>query len=166
MNKFKAFIVGLFLLSPIPALAQTLGTYTVSISTPRAVVTNITSTANVATLPSVAYPRQLLYVHDIYTASATVGNRYVTLNLISSDGTTVVGNWHTSAAITAGLSNYHVEFLPGTYRETTFDGSHSVQTPFPMILIIPANYSVKVTDFSAVSSSDTQNVYFETAPTQ
>lgn len=164
-TKFLSALIGLLLLAPIPALAQSTSTFVPVIANALSTTTTVVGT-NTATLAAVAYPRQLIYAHSVYTTSATVGNRYIILQLIAADGTTVVGDWHTSAAITAGSTGYHVEFLPGTYRETAFDASHTIQTPFPTGLIIPANYSVKVLDIANISASDSETVNFEAAPTR
>ncbi|MDE1867539.1 MAG: hypothetical protein KGI08_07515 [Thaumarchaeota archaeon] len=163
MNKLKALIIGLLLLTPFPATAQSLGTFTPQIVPALSTIVKVTGT-NTASLTAVAYPRLLTYAHTTYTASATVGNRYISLAIIAPDGTTDVGDWHASAAITAGQTGYEVEFLPGTYRETAFDANHTIQAPFPMGLVIPANYTVKVVDLANVSATDNQTVFFETAP--
>ena len=52
--------------------------------------------------------------------------------------------------------------MPGTYRETDFDGNHVVQTPFPIGLIIPPGYALAVFDEATIAVADTQVVNFET----
>lgn len=101
--------------------------------------------------------KQLIYAHVVYTADATVGNREIVLELVNPSSQ-VVGDWHTSAYITANQSGYHVEFLPGTYRETTFDAAHTIQTPFAAGLMIPSGYTLKVLDANNVSAADTMIV--------
>ena len=127
---------------------------------PAPAVTTLTGT-NTVTLPSAVYPRQLIDVHCAYTASATVGNRIIVLELVNGSST-VIFDFHTSAAITAGQADYHIDFIPGTYRETAFDTAHSIQTPFAAGLIIPAGYTVNVLDSANISASDSETVSFET----
>lgn len=121
--------------------------------------TIVTSSATVPYSYTTSSDKQLIFAHVVYTASSTVGNRYVTLQLVNSTGT-VIGDWHTSAAITAGETK-HVEFIPGTYRETTFDADNSIQTPFPTGLIIPKNYYLKIVESSGVITNDTMTIGFE-----
>ena len=123
-------------------------------------IATVTGT-NTASLPASQVPRKLIYAESVYTASATAGNRYVTLALVNTAGT-VVASWYTSAAVTASQAGYHVEFMPGTYREAAFDASHTIQTPYATGLLIPAGYTLKIYDSAAVSASDSETTYFET----
>jgi len=101
-----------------------------------------------------------VFAHVVYTADATVGSRYITMQLIDGSSN-VVGDWHTSAAITAGQAGYHIEFLPGTYRETAFDANHTIQTPFASGLIVPSGYTLKIFDGAAISAMDSMVVSVE-----
>jgi hypothetical protein len=100
--------------------------------------------------------KQLNYVHVIFNASSTVSNRLVVLKLVDTDSNTV-GDWHVTPAITAGQTR-HIEFMPGIYREATFDANGTVQSPFPTGLIIPKNYSLIVADNTGVVTNDTMTI--------
>jgi hypothetical protein len=91
------------------------------------------------------------FAHIIYTASATVGSRYLAMGIYN--GATLVADWHAGAAITAGLTNQHIEFLQGVYRETSFINS-TLQAPFPYGLVVPAGDSLKISDTAGISASD------------
>ena len=104
--------------------------------------------------------KQLIYAHVVYAANATVGNRAIVLQLINGSAQ-VVGDWHTSAYITAGQTGRHVEFLPGTYREAAFDAVNTIQTPFPVGLIVPNGYTLKIFDANNVSASDSMVVGYQ-----
>jgi hypothetical protein len=115
-----------------------------------------------ATLASATYPRVLIYAHSVYVASADVGNRILTMQLLNGSGT-IVGDWETTPAMTAG-NTYHVEFMAGAYREAAFDAGKTVQTTFPLGLEIPAGYTVKVLDTAAITTNDAETVNFQTIP--
>lgn len=127
---------------------------------PVTVTTEVGATNNVS-LPSSTTVRQLMFAYATYVASATVGNRIISLGLVNSSGT-VVAEWQTSANATASAT-YVVEFMPGTYRETAFDASDTIQTPFPIGLVIPAGYSLKVYDKAGISTADTVTATFQTS---
>lgn len=105
--------------------------------------------------PTVAL--ELVFAHVVYNASATVGNRVVSLQLLDGSGN-AVGTWETTPPITASQTGYHVEFAGGVYREATFDANHTVQTPFPVGLTVPAGYTLKVLDLANVSAADTMTI--------
>mgnify|MGYP001561624113 CR=1 FL=1 len=100
--------------------------------------------------------KQLLFIHVTFTASSTVSNREIVLKLVDTDSN-VVGDWHTTPAITAGQTR-HIEYMSGIYRESTFDANGTVQTPFPTGLIIPKNYSLVIADATGVVTNDTMTV--------
>ncbi len=134
----------------IPASAQTVS------SQPQ--VITLTGT-NTVTLSASSVARRLIFADINYTASATVGNRYIVMQLLNASNT-VVGDLNTSAAITASATD-HIDFVPGTYRETAFDATKTIQTPFPVDLLIPANYTLKIVDVSNVSTGDAETAYLE-----
>lgn len=98
-------------------------------------------------------PFQVIFAHIIYTADATVGNRTVVMELVNAAGE-VVGDWHTTPYVTASQTR-HIEYMPGTFREATFDAEGTVQTPFANGLTVPVGYSLVIRDDSNVSASDT-----------
>jgi hypothetical protein len=100
--------------------------------------------------------RELNFIHIVYTSSSTVSNRQIVLSLVDTDGNTV-GDWHTTPAIAASQTR-HIEYMPGIYREATFDANDTVQTPFPAGLIIPANYSLIVSDATSVVTNDIMTI--------
>ena len=142
----------------VPAFAQTISGPAASII-PGATVVTGTGT-NTYTLASSTVPRQLIFAHSVYTTSATVGNRYLYIALYNSSGVKT-GEWETSAAMTAS-GTWDVAFMPGTYRETAFDTNKSIQTPFPIGLVIPAGYTLKIYDNANISASDSQAIVVET----
>jgi len=103
--------------------------------------------------------KQLIFAHVVVIASSTVSNRYFKMSLVNTSGD-VVGDWHSSALITASQTR-HIEFMPGTYRETAFDANGSIQVPFPQNLIVPANYSLIFSDATGVVTNDTLAVGLE-----
>lgn len=120
----------------------------------------VTGTDTGTLAASTTLTRQVLWVHVIYTADATVGNRWIVLALKNASGT-IVGDWHAGAAITASQADQHIEFLPGIYRETSFINS-TIQVPFPAALTIPIGYTLTISDSSAVSASDSFTAYIAT----
>ena len=113
---------------------------------------------NAVLLPTSSKWRSLIYVHSVYTASSTVGNRTVKLQILDINNG-LVGNWHVTPTVTAGMTA-HLEFMQGTYREAAFDGNNTVQTPFPTGLVIPPKYTLQVIDGANISTLDTQVVNF------
>lgn len=86
---------------------------------------------------------RLAFAHMKITTDANAGNRYPLISILDEDGSTVLGDWHAGVAITAGLTNQHMEFMPGIYRETSIINS-TLQVPFPMGLWIPKNMYVQL----------------------
>ena len=100
--------------------------------------------------------KQLIFAHVIFNSSSTVSNRIIVMKLVDTNSNTV-GDWHATPAITATQTR-HIEFMPGTYREATFDANGTVQTPFPIGLIIPKNYSLVIADVTGVVTNDTMTI--------
>jgi hypothetical protein len=102
---------------------------------------------------------RLLWAHVEYTADATVGNRWISLELLDSSGTVMVDT-HSGAAQTAGQVRDH-EFFPGIFRETSYINNHSINVPIPAKLIIPANHRLKILDDTNVSTGDSMVIHYQ-----
>lgn len=92
------------------------------------------------------------FVHAIYTADATVGNRIVVLELLNEAGQ-LITDFYGAPAITASQAR-HILYLPGAYRESAFDSNNTVQIPFASGMVIPAGYTLRVRDTANISAGD------------
>jgi hypothetical protein len=91
------------------------------------------------------------FMHLIYTSDATVGNRRIRAAIYNS-ADQIVWDSH-SGAVQAASVEYHYEWMPGIFRETSFIDS-SIQVPFPAEMELPPNHYFKVFDATDVSASD------------
>lgn len=102
---------------------------------------------------------EILYGQVILTTDATVANRRVLFQIIDDAGTpAVIFDSHSGAVVTASLTNYHHEMMPGIYRETAFVGS-ALQVPIPWRCIIPNGYGLRL-NIDAGVAGDSYEVDF------
>jgi hypothetical protein len=79
---------------------------------------------------------KLAYTHLLVTTDATVANRYPEVWILDADGALVMDS-HAGAPVVASLSNRHIEFMQGIYRETAFING-TLQVPIAIdLLLIP-----------------------------
>ena len=134
-------------------------------STPLPTTNSLSSTSAVTSVTTNTYSytsdkdRELVFVHAEYTSSATVGNRSITLELLNA-ADTVIGDWHVTPTQAASLVR-HYEFMQGTYREATFDAAGTVQTPFPIGLVVPIGYKIRIRDTNNISATDTMDIGYQ-----
>lgn len=113
------------------------------------------------TAPSV-YDIQINFLHIVYTADATVGNRTVKLTYNNSVYAAVIIDLH-STVNQAASTIYHYEFLQGIYRETSVI-VNTLQLPEPKDFYILAGESFTVADSANISASDSFTVAFQYKP--
>lgn len=102
---------------------------------------------------------RLVFAHVIYTADGNAGNRDITLHMLDTAGNTIA-NWNAGAYIIASATNQHVEFMQGVFRETAFF-NNTIQVSFPMTLIFPSGYTLKINDSNNISAGDSMSVSLE-----
>jgi hypothetical protein len=85
----------------------------------------------------------LLYGQISLTTDATVANRRVVIGVYDDSGNLII-DIHSGAVVAASASAQHHELMQGVYRETSFVGG-ALQVPIPDDLIIPPQYSLKIT---------------------
>lgn len=87
---------------------------------------------------------EILYGQVVLTTDATVANRRVIFRILDDAGTPALFfDSHAGAVVTASLTDYHHEFMPGIYRETSFVGS-ALEVPIPNRCIIPKGYTLRI----------------------
>lgn len=113
------------------------------------------ASANSWTSDVIRERQHLHWFHLIYTSDATVGNRQIRAELLDIDDNIVYDI--SAGAVQAASLAYHYNYLPGIYRETSFINGE-IQVPFPMFLVVPATYKLRIRDVNNVSSGDSISV--------
>ena len=89
-----------------------------------------------------------------YTATATVGNRLINLQLLDASNN-IIGTWQAGAAITAGLTAQELAFLPsGAARESSLNNS-SLNIAIPPGLTVNQFCKIKCFDKANIDVADT-----------
>lgn len=102
---------------------------------------------------------KISWIHVAYTSTATVGNRQLKMEVLDS-GSNLRIDAH-AGAVQAASNTYHYEFMKGIYRETSFV-DNSIQVPIPYDVVIPAGWSLRIYDESAVdAAADDMTVSFQ-----
>lgn len=100
---------------------------------------NVVSTLS----PHTGKTGQVVYAQVILTTDATVANRRIIMTVKDAAGNSLIDT-HAGAVVPASSTNFHLEFMQGVYRETSFIDD-ALQVPIPMSLIIPPGGSVSIT---------------------
>jgi len=118
------------------------------------------ATNTFSAIPGASQDLELLWVHVVYTATATVGNRFLEVDILDAAGNGL-GDWHNAAAQTAGQAGYHIEFMQGAFRETTFDANHIVQTTIPIGVIVPLGCTLRIRDGANIDVADSMTITYQ-----
>lgn len=122
-------------------------------------ILSATGTTSVSFTADTPQDWRLIFAHVSYVAAAVAGSRTIVMELLNGSGV-VVGDWHCTPAITSGQTR-DVEFMAGTYREATFDANNTVQVPFPIGLIIPDGYSLRLRASAGGNAGDSLAAYIQ-----
>lgn len=99
---------------------------------------------------------RLLQVHVEYTASATVGDRSLFAELLHEG----VGEWDVSSNVNqAATITRHYSYMPGVFRETSFNGN-DIQLTFPRDFIILPGDQFRISDSNDRDSADTMVITY------
>lgn len=102
--------------------------------------------------------QRLLWVHVVYTSTATVGNRQIVFQLKNTDGN-VIYDAH-AGAVQAASNVYHYEFMQGIYRETAFI-DNAINVPIPVDLILPAGTTITIYDSANIAVGDSMVINYQ-----
>lgn len=126
---------------------------------PQLTTTRTTESDNSWTSGIFREEQRLLWVHVVYTSTATVGNRQIVLQVKNSDGN-VIYDAH-AGAVQAASNVYHYEFMQGIYRETSFIDS-AINVPVPVDFIIPPGSTIVVYDSANIAVGDSMVINYQT----
>lgn len=102
---------------------------------------------------------ELIFVHVIYTSSATVGNRQLIIEIADADGDLML-DMHAGAVQAASLVRHYV-FQQGVYREGSFVNDE-IQIAIPTRNQFPAGWSITIKDDTGVDVADSFIVVVQT----
>lgn len=101
----------------------------------------------------------LNWAHAILVATATVGNRVVTIDIEDGEGNLLIDI--PSAANHTANNTEHYAFFQGIYRETAF-AAGAIQVPIPKDLYLKAGYTLRIYDRGAIApEADDLTVSFQ-----
>jgi len=86
---------------------------------------------------------KFLYGQAVLTTDVTAANRIGIIQLVD-DASAVVMDSHAGAAVTASLTNQHLEFMQGIYRETSITNG-ALQVPIPAGAILSSGWGLNFT---------------------
>jgi len=98
---------------------------------------------------------RLLWAHSVYVSDVTAANRQIIMQLLDVSNA-VVHDVHAGAVQAASLTR-HYNFMPGTFRETSFIDDE-IHVPFPMDFWIPPGFKIKFKDDDNTVAGDTTTV--------
>ena len=96
-------------------------------------------------------------IYFSYTSSATVGNRAPRIQLIDTDGSTVIAEWAVGLTQAASLTSKYSGF-DGAVLSTSLFSTDLALFPIPFISI-SNGMSIKLIDRAAVDAADTATLY-------
>jgi hypothetical protein len=113
---------------------------------PRIRVERVTGTAgnvNLTLTPDHGKTGQVHYAQIVLTTDATAANRRVIMSILDPDDNVLI-DVHAGATVPANSTGFHLEFMQGIFRETSFIDD-ALQVPIPMMMIVPPDHKVQIT---------------------
>lgn len=102
-------------------------------------------------------PVEIMWAHIVYTATATVGNRLLTLQVSDSAGNDMFSV--RTAAFQTASQVQHYSFQPGMFREGSFSNGE-IQVAIP-VGVLMAGWTLTVFDENNIDVADSFNVSFQ-----
>ena len=102
---------------------------------------------------------QILWGHIKYTSSATVGQRWVRMGMLTPAGVEIA-DFSAGVKQIAGLERHYV-FMQGVTRETAFNDDE-INVSIPKDFIIPKTYIFHIEDTANISAADIMSITLQT----
>jgi hypothetical protein len=128
-----------------------------TVTGPVAVATNTYSTA------AFTAPAVLLWVHVVFTATATVGGRILWVEQLDGSSNHLQG---AVSGVTGGqIANavQHYKCVSGTYREAAFV-NNSIELPIPTNWVFRTGDVLRIKDNANIDAADSMSIAYSTFP--